>query len=145
MVSVSYPTPLYVNATANFLSCATNLVATTFIAWTMWQQLRFLKKHIEGHKQQLFGTWHILALLVESGAIYGLVQFIFSVMRIAVDPIKEEVANCALYMFSGVYFSISFVYPALTLFIVHESLSINAVHSTVMSLRGSQVEGERNA
>ncbi|KAG6906770.1 hypothetical protein DXG01_012182 [Tephrocybe rancida] len=144
---------LILSSASTFMSFATNLAATALIAWTLWQHLTFLRRHAGG-AQQPFRTWHILALLVESGAVYcllqvrahtpcspavtnpDLVQLMNFALGIAAGPSSS--AATALYVFSNTFCMISIVYPALTVFLIHGPFAIAGVDSTVVSVYASE-------
>ncbi|KAG6909770.1 hypothetical protein DXG01_015486 [Tephrocybe rancida] len=56
------------------LSIATNFVATSFIACTLWTHLRFIRKHIETKYRASFRLWRTLLLLIDSGFLFFALQ-----------------------------------------------------------------------
>ncbi|KAH0582182.1 hypothetical protein H2248_011832 [Termitomyces sp. 'cryptogamus'] len=115
------------------LSIFTNTVATLFIGMTLWGHLRFLRKIGISHRT-FIGSWRILALLLDSGVIYCVLQ----VMMFALQFHRVTQYTYAFEVFSSLYRSISCVYPSLTIFLIREVSSVEAVHNSVVALQMSE-------
>ncbi|KAG6815604.1 hypothetical protein H0H93_009382, partial [Arthromyces matolae] len=56
------------------MSLVTNPTATAFIWWILRGHLKTLRRDDNWEGQKLFNVWRILALLVETGAVYGILS-----------------------------------------------------------------------
>ncbi|KAG6819188.1 hypothetical protein H0H93_014484 [Arthromyces matolae] len=83
------------------LSLATNGAATAVIGWI----LRRLK--LEPTDQKLFNVWRIVAFLVESGAIYGVLQIIYVILLFAIPDGAGLAAAIAFNVVGSSYNAIS--------------------------------------
>ncbi|KAG6848147.1 hypothetical protein H0H93_002985 [Arthromyces matolae] len=79
-------------------SMAVNLAGTGLIAYILWNNVRFLRRL--GQLEHQFNVWRILLLLVESGAIYAVVQMVYPALTIAIisgpfsmDRVQESVVE----------------------------------------------------
>ncbi|KAG5726755.1 hypothetical protein E4T56_gene15185 [Termitomyces sp. T112] len=116
------------------MSFVTNFVATSFIGRTLWVHLRFLRMNMNAQHQQFFRLWHIINLLVDAGAVYSILQLLYIVPTITVNA-NQLAAQIFLDAVGMIYFSISTVYPALTIALIRGPFSIVGVHETVNSLQ----------
>ncbi|KAG6904931.1 hypothetical protein DXG01_006149, partial [Tephrocybe rancida] len=97
--------------------------------------LKVIKANLGERYQQMFRLKNILVLLVDSGASYMVLQAIFLAMYSAglYTEIPSQPFLTAYVALEALYSCVSFVYPAITIFLVHGPLSIVAIHNTVMS------------
>jgi len=110
------PTLNSLNAIFVSSSLATNTIATSSVAYGLWlyrSSLHFLPKK----ERQQFSVLSALALLVESGFVYGCLQAIVTV--IAWIPYPSKVDLSTLY-FAGwqIYTMASIIYTPLVIFLV---------------------------
>ncbi|KAG6848514.1 hypothetical protein H0H93_016400 [Arthromyces matolae] len=101
-------------------------------------RLHFLGSHFKllprNNKLQIrksFNVWRVLALLVESGAVYGVLQLITVILSFAISY-NEYYALLVFDVAANIYYSFSFVYPALTLYLIHGPLSLAGTHESVI-------------
>ncbi|KAG6872597.1 hypothetical protein C0992_009457, partial [Termitomyces sp. T32_za158] len=99
-----------------------------------------LKRNLDSQQRQSFKLWHILYLLADAGALYAIFQLLNIVMGVAIG--NQVAAGIAVDIVETIYFSISAVYPALTIALIHGPFSIAGVHDTVQSLRVSLPSAE---
>ncbi|KAH0582328.1 hypothetical protein H2248_010272 [Termitomyces sp. 'cryptogamus'] len=135
------------------LSLSTNAVATLLIGMTLQRHLRFLQK-IQISRKRFMGSWRILNLLLESGAIYCVLQVWSRVYAIHTQaftflqlvmfslqflPVTSSLPSYYGYLaFAALYRGISFVYPTLTILFIREVSSIRALHNSVITLQISK-------
>ncbi|KAG6834378.1 hypothetical protein H0H93_010039, partial [Arthromyces matolae] len=76
--------------------------------------------------------WRVLALLVESGAVYGVLQLINVVIVFGIS--YDQSSLVLVYdIMAVIFYSISFVYPALTLFLIHGASSLAGPQESIIS------------
>ncbi|KAG6835419.1 hypothetical protein H0H93_001624 [Arthromyces matolae] len=80
---------------ATIPSLVSNVVATSYIGYTLWMHAKTINKSMGSRGRRPFGVKRILFLLVETGVVYAVLQL------------------CTIVL-NG-----SFVYPALTLALIH--------------------------
>ncbi|KAG6834624.1 hypothetical protein H0H93_008507 [Arthromyces matolae] len=90
---------------------------------------------------ELFTSWHILLLLVESGVIYGVLQFINAVMN--VTPFTAPSTMVTFYVLQSILTSFSMAYPTLTVGIIRGPFSLVRVADTVVEIRSEGDSDER--
>ncbi|KAG6916160.1 hypothetical protein DXG01_008174 [Tephrocybe rancida] len=117
------------SATFSGLSISTNLVATSFIGWTLWSHLKFIKNASGSRHPQMFKVPRVLMLLVDSGALYMTLQITRFVLQFALDS-----TNVTYYILC----CIQLVYPSITMVLIHGPFSIAGAHDTVMSVYDSR-------
>ncbi|KAH0580408.1 hypothetical protein H2248_001910 [Termitomyces sp. 'cryptogamus'] len=120
------------------LSFVTNLVATSFIGQTLQVHLKFLHSNMDNKQCQSFQLWQIVLLLVDAGAVYGVLQLLNIITSLAVKP-DQFAAAIFSDVIGTIYLSISPVYPAFTIALIHGPFSIVGVHQTVNSLQISSL------
>ncbi|KAH0583262.1 hypothetical protein H2248_011136 [Termitomyces sp. 'cryptogamus'] len=76
----------FVNTGVLISSFVTNIVATSFIVWTLWKHLKFLQTNLDSQQRRLFRLWHILYLLADAGAFYAVLQLLNIVLIFATKP-----------------------------------------------------------
>ncbi|KAG6818668.1 hypothetical protein H0H93_002995 [Arthromyces matolae] len=81
---------LLANTSGSFLL---NGVTTCFIAIRLWQQVKFLRQNLEPEMRNSFKLWRVLFLLVDSGAIYGTLQFVYPALTIALIQGQSSIAG----------------------------------------------------
>lgn len=98
------------------LSLATNVVATSSIAYGLWRHRKLLAAyHSEGkrgdHVQKTLG------LLVESGAVFCILQFITLILNAFPFRLPYSKVNLAAEAFHASYTELSAMYPTLVMFL----------------------------
>ncbi|KAG6826886.1 hypothetical protein H0H92_014026 [Tricholoma furcatifolium] len=86
------------------------------------------------------GLLHV-ALLVESGAVFAVLQLFIDIFTIAVNP-QNERATFVYNIFDVIYYFFAMVYPALTIFLINGPFSIAGIHDSIVQIQLSLNEQE---
>ncbi|KAG6848550.1 hypothetical protein H0H93_016009 [Arthromyces matolae] len=142
-------TLLLLSIAPTIASLLTNSIATSFVGYRLWYvnnlgylqtlkpdraHMKFLKKNLEGRSQRLFQLKHILSILVDTGFVYAVLQLCVIILNVVSnDDIGDALEN-AFRIFTNIYYSISFVYPALTIALIRGQFSIAGIHESVVHI-----------
>ncbi|KAF9458610.1 hypothetical protein BDZ94DRAFT_1270224 [Collybia nuda] len=115
------------------LSLATNVVATAVFTFIYWNHRRDVTAGLGRH--QTTQAVRVLALLVESGVIYCLVQAVYVILGFfsggslkAMDYIQRVV--------DAIFFGLSGIYPTAVVALVHGHRTLSEMYTMDGSLRG---------
>ncbi|KAG6914487.1 hypothetical protein DXG01_016961 [Tephrocybe rancida] len=104
-----------------------------YLSIFMWILTFAIKANLGEQYQRMFKLRSILVLLVDSGASYMVLQSTFLGMYMAKAYIQSTSFLWAFGVLNALYTCISFVYPAITIFLVHGPFSIVSIHDTAMA------------
>ncbi|KAG6839741.1 hypothetical protein C0991_012120 [Blastosporella zonata] len=106
---------------SHFLPFMTNLVATLFVGYILWGNMKLIRTI--GEEQHFVIPWLILLeLLIESGAVYGVSQFLTS--SITILPPLNDTEYGAFLLMSVTFYEVSLVYPIATIALIRRTFSI---------------------
>ncbi|KAF8055439.1 hypothetical protein FPV67DRAFT_831413 [Lyophyllum atratum] len=111
----------YLENAAPVLSLATNVIATSCIAYGLWLHRKFLVTLFNRRQQRQFRVQKSLSLLVESGIVYCGLQAIVLMLGF-LDPAdgSHMSMDIATQVFATVYMVVSAMYPSLVAFLVQQ-------------------------
>ncbi|KAF9462222.1 hypothetical protein BDZ94DRAFT_1309867 [Collybia nuda] len=126
------------NMAGVILSVATNVVATCTFAFIYWvhrkDMIQGLGKHQPNQGER------VLALLVDSGVIYGLSQIAYFIVAFIPDPQTGDSLSAKHYIkwtFQFLFFGLSQIYPTAVMAIVNSHRTLGDMYLMDASLRVS--------
>ncbi|KAF9457301.1 hypothetical protein BDZ94DRAFT_254531 [Collybia nuda] len=116
------------------LSLGTNIVATSLIGYVYWRHRKSMVSNL-GRERRPTQSERVLALLVESGAVFCLPQAIYFITQLFPElVVKATPGHYARQVFNAAYFIFSAMYPTLVTALTNGRSVINETYPSGSSL-----------
>ncbi|KAG6818905.1 hypothetical protein H0H93_000417 [Arthromyces matolae] len=76
------PALVHVSDIGGIMSFIANFAATTAIGYILWSHFKTLPRNQKSQVRKNFTVWRILAVLVESGAVYAVLQIVYPALTL---------------------------------------------------------------